>query len=187
MRQRTLVIAGLLAAFMMVGAVPAIANFGNGPDSPGIVERFEEPGLALWFDDGLIVAANVNSIADLCAGNLAEPWNFQDVNLPGGVTLGILQGDDVPLVVFPDGDEEVVCADPDNWPVIATGVGDVRVTDNDINVSGTRLNAFGVRVNGSVVDGDGGEWNLQAVFRAQINRDFDFKLIREDIHLVSRG
>jgi hypothetical protein len=172
---------------MLVGAVPATANFSNGPGSAGIVDRFDDPGFGVWFDDGLIVAANVNSIADLCNGIPAGAGNVQEVHLPGGVLVSLLHDDDVPLLVFPDGDPEVICADPDEWPLIATGVGDVRGIDNDVFVSGTRTNVFGTRVNGSVVDGDGGAWSLQVMFRGKINKDGDFKLIREDINLVSRG
>jgi len=130
--------------------------------------------------------ANVKSGADACNGIPAGTGDLQLVSLPGGVLISLLHDDDVPILVIPFEDPDVICLDPDNWPVIATGVGNVRAQDNDADVSGTRTNSFGTRVNGSVEDAEGGLWNIQASFRARITKGGDF-VARESIHLVPRG
>jgi len=187
-RIRMIVMVSLLAALLVAGAPPASANFSNGPDSAGIVERFESPGFGLWVDSdaGLIAFANVNSVADACNGIPAGAGDQQVVVLPNGVVLGLLHDDAVPIIVVPLGSPDDICAEPDNWQVIATGVGNVRSTDNDFNESGTRTNSFGSRLNGSVVDADGGKWSIAARFRARIDKGGNFTA-KESVNLAPRG
>ena len=189
MRKRlmTCLFAGGLMAAMLPGVVSA--NFGNGPSSAGIVERFSAPGFGVWVDEakGLLVLANVNSVADACNGIPAGAGDVQEVTLPSGVIVALLHDDHVPVLVVPLAGPEVICAAPGAWPVIATGTGNVRSQDNDVMESGSRMNAFGSSVTGSVVDGDDKVWSLRAAFRARIDQDGDFILTREVIDLVKRG
>jgi hypothetical protein len=183
---------GLLAGGLMAAMLPGVAaaNFINGPSSPGIVERFSEPGIGAWFDeeDGLAVFANANSLADVCNFNPAGPGELQDVTLPNGVIVGLLHDDNVPVLVLPLAPEGVdPCEDPGNYPVIATGTGNVRGNDNDVEVSLSRNNTFGQRLTGRVIDGNGQAWSVQANFRAKITQNDEFVLIRENVNLVKRG
>lgn len=182
----------LAAGALMAAMVPGVAsaNFGNGPSAAGIVERFEEPGIGFWVDeaDELVVLANVDSVRDACEFNPAGAGDVQVLTLPNGVIITLLHDNDVPVLVIPLALPGVdPCADPDNYPVIATGTGNVRGTDNDADVSLTRNNTFGTRLNGRVVDDTGQAWSVQAVFRARITQDDEFKLIREDVNLTKRG
>ncbi len=177
---------------LMAAMLPAVAsaNFGNGPASAGIVERFEQPGIGIWIDetDELVVLANVASVRDACEDRPAGAGDVQVLTLPNGVIITVLHDNDVPVLVVPLAPPEVdPCADPDNYRVIATGTGNVRGTDNDANVSLTRNNTFGNRLSGRVVDDSGQAWSVQAVFRARVTQDDEFKLIREDVNLVKRG
>lgn len=189
-RLRDLMFFSVLTVFLVAGAAPAGANFSNGPSSAGIVERFDGPGFAVFADPdelgGVFVLANLNSVADACNGIPAGPGDVQELSLPGDVTIQLVHDDDVPVIVIPLADPEVICADPDNWPIIATGSGDVRAQDNDLFGSRTRTNAFGLRLTGSVVDGDGGLWNIQAHFRAHVDQNGEF-VANERVNLVSRG
>jgi hypothetical protein len=155
-----------LGAIGFYGGAPAQANVGNGPASSGIVERFDSPGFTVIpdFEDGLLVFANVNSIADACNGVPAGAGVEQVVFTPNGRVNGILQDDDVPVIVAPLGLEEEVC-DPAGWPVIATGTGDVRAS------------AGGFHLTGTVEQPNGQQWNVQA----------SFKPSGPDVNLVKRG
>jgi hypothetical protein len=189
MRKRTLtaILVGGLMATMLPGV--ASANFGNGPSSAGVVERFNDPGFAAIpdFDEGLLLFANVNSVSDACNGIPAGAGNVQVVTLRSGAVVVLLHDDDIPLIVTPLAPPEAVCADPANWPVIATGIGKIRATDNNADESLTRTNSFGQRVTGSVVDGNGDAWSVQAHFKARVTKDDEFILTREGINLVKRG
>jgi hypothetical protein len=189
MRKSIGITLALALGLTALASVPAAANFSNGPSSAGIVERFAEPGIGAWADgeDGLLVLANADSLADACIGNPAGPGDVQVVTLPSGVIVVLLHDDDVPLLVVPLGSPDDICADPGAWPVIATGTGDVRGTDNDVEESGSRMNSFGQRVTGRVIDGNGDAWSVQAHFRARINKSGDFILTRENVNLVKRG
>ena len=189
MKKRLMVslFAGVLMAAMLPGV--ASANFGNGPSSAGVVERFNDPGFAGIpdFDKGLLLLANVNSVSDACNDIPAGAGNVQVVTLRSGAVVVLLHDDDIPLVVTPLAPPDVVCADPASWPVIATGIGKIRATDNDGDVSLTRTNSFGQRITGRVVDGNGAAWSVQAHFKARITKDDEFILTREGINLVKRG
>ncbi len=159
----------LLGAIGFAGGAPAQANVGNGPASSGVVERFDSPGFTFVPDveDGLVVFVNVNSIADACNGIPAGAGVEQVVFTPNGRVVGILQDDDVPLIVAPIGPPEAVCGDPAAWPVIATGSGNVR------------SNSGGFRVTGTVEEPDGQLWNVQAAFGPNAPDG--------DVNLVKRG
>jgi len=156
-----------LGAIGFAGGAPAHANVSNAPSSSGIVERFESPGFIVVpdFEDGLLVFANVNSIADACNGIPAGAGVEQVVFTPNGRVNGILQDDGVPVIVAPLGPPEAVCGDPDNYPVIATGVGDARAS------------AGGFQVTGTVEELNGQKWNVQASFTPS----------GPDVNLVKRG
>ena len=158
-----------LGAIGLTGGTPAVANVGNGPSSAGVVERFDSPGFTFVpdFEDGLVVFANVNSIADACSGIPAGAGVEQLVFTPNGRVNGILQDDDVPVIVAPLGTVEAVCGDPAAWPVIATGTGNVRASQGGFHVRGT------------VEEPDGQRWNVQASFKP--NRPDG------DVNLVKRG
>ena len=167
-RRKTAIAAAVgvsLGAIGFAGGAPAHANVSNGPSSSGIVERFDSPGFTFVpdFEDGLLVFANVNSIADACNGIPAGAGVEQVVFTPNGRVNGILQDDDVPVIVAPLGPEELVCAP--GWPVIATGTGNVRAS------------AGGFRVRGTVEELNGQQWNVQA----------SFKPSGPDVNLVKRG
>ena len=171
-RRKTAIAAALgisLGAIGFAGGAPAQANVGNGPASSGIVERFDSPGFTVIpdFEDGLLVFANVNSIADACAEPPipAGAGVEQVVFTPNGRVNGILQDDDVPVIVAPLGPPEAVCVDPAAWPVIAMGTGDVRAS------------AGGFHLTGTVEEPDGQQWNVQA----------SFKPSGPDVNLVKRG
>lgn len=156
-----------LGAIGMASGPPAAADIGNGPSSAGIVERFDSPGFSFVPDleDGLVVFANVNSIADACNGIPAGAGVEQLVFTPNGRVNGVLQDDDVPLIVAPIGPAEVVCGDPAAWPVIATGIGKVDASSGGFHVTGT------------VEESDGQQWNVQAAFKPN----------GPDVNLVKRG
>jgi hypothetical protein len=156
-----------LGAIGFAGGSPAMANVSNGPSSAGIVERFDSPGFSFVpdFEDGLLVFANVNSIADACDGIPAGAGVEQVVFTPNGRVNGILQDDDVPVIVAPLGSAEAICGNPDAWPVIATGTGNVRASSG------------GFHVTGRVEDLDGQPWNVQAAFKPN----------GPDVNLVKRG
>lgn len=154
----------LIGLMLLVLAAPAAANYSNGPDSAGVVERFDSPGLAVVpdFEDGLLVFVNVNSIEDACNGIPAGAGDEQLVFTPNRVNA-VLQDDDVPVIVAPLGPEEEVCAG--DWPVIAEGIGDVHAANG------------GIRVIGTVQDASGDLWNVKAGFGPS----------GPDVNLVLRG
>ena len=156
-----------LGAIGTASGTPAAADIGNGPSSAGIVERFDSPGFSFVpdFEDGLVVFANVNSIADACNGIPAGAGVEQLVFTPNGRVNGVLQDDDVPVIVAPLGPAEVVCGDPAAWPVIATGTGNVRAGSGGFHLTGT------------VEEPDGQLWNVQAAFKPN----------GPDVNLVKRG
>ena len=169
-RHRTAIAAAVgvsLGAIGFAGGAPAQANVGNAPSSSGIVERFESPGFTVIpdFEDELLVFANVNSIADACNDIPAGAGVEQVVFTPNGRVNGILQDDDVPVIVAPLGSAADVCFDPNTYPVIATGVGNVRAS------------AGGFHLRGTVEEPDGQHWNVQA----------SFKPSGPDVNLVRRG
>ncbi len=169
-RRKTAIAAAVgvsLGAIGFAGGSPAGADVGNGPSSAGIVERFDSPGFSFVpdFEDGLLLFANVNSIADACNGIPAGAGVEQVVFTPNGRVNGLLQDDDIPLIVAPLGPAEAVCGDPAAWPVIATGTGNVRASSGGFHVTGT------------VEDPGGHLWNVQAAFKPN----------GPDINLVERG
>lgn len=156
-----------LGSLGFAGGNPVVANYGNGPSSAGIVERFDSPGFSFVpdFEDGLLVFANVNSIVDACNGIPAGAGVEQVVFTPNGRVNGVLQDGDVPVIVAPLGTPEAICGDPAAWPVIATGTGNVRASSGGFHVTGT------------VEDLDGDLWNVQAALKPN----------GPDVNLVKRG
>ena len=152
MGRRTLVALAAVAVMSLVLAVPAGANFSNGPSTAGVVERFDSPGFSVVpdFEDGLLVFVNVNSIAYACGGIPAGAGDENVVFTPSGRVNGQLHDYDVPVIVAPLGDPGEVCAG--EWPVIAEGTGDVRGNNG------------GFRAIGTVEDANGDLWNVKAGF-----------------------
>lgn len=162
--RRILIVIAAMSLMLLVLAAPAGANFSNGPSEAGNVERFDSPGFGVIpdFDDGLLLFANVNSIADACND---IPAGAGDEQVVGGGANSVLHDDDVPLIVAPLGPPDAICGNPDAWPVIATGTGDVRASNG------------GFRIIGTVEEPDGQLWNVQA----RENRN------GPSVHLVKRG
>lgn len=87
-----------------------------------------------------------------------------------------------------DADFSGPCQDTDGQDEpFAVGTARVQLNDNDLNVSGSRTNSFGDRGQGKVIAGDGSRWHYSWVFRALIDRDFEFRVVVERTNLVQQG
>lgn len=84
-----------------------------------------------------------------------------------------------------DADLSGPCQDTDDqagpW---ATGTGDVKGRDNDVDVSLTRTNSFGERLTGTVVDIDGNTWQFSGHILLHVDRNDEFFVINEQFTLA---
>jgi hypothetical protein len=66
--------------------------------------------------------------------------------------------------------------DDQSGPLLS-GTATVSANDNDLDVSGTRVNAFGDRGQGTLQGTDGSRWHYSWTFRAEIDRDGEFRVV----------
>lgn len=182
MRRGTVLIVTMLA--MLVAAVPAAGDTGNAPPETGNVIRFNDPGfgIAPAPDDGVWLLANVDSVADFCAGPIpATPDAVQLVLLPNGAFVVLVQPGVVPVIVVP-----FVTGDPFfdacSGPATAVASGSVRVTvnDNDGPATLTRTNVFGEQWNGTATAPDGTQYQVHFHVKLQIQKQTgEFRVLSE--------
>lgn len=178
-RRSVLAVVFALVAIM----VPISSASADPPAESGIVERFQaQHGFAIIEvpDDGVWILANFDSLDDFCEGpNPAKPVSVQLVHLPNGVIVFRNNVGVVPIVVVPMESDDPFADACDNGEAIAWGSWDVRVNDNDIDVSGTRANVFGEHSNGSAVDSDGNHYKVHSHIKLQISKDGEFRVLSE--------
>lgn len=184
----------LVVGLVLMIAGPAAAGFDNGPqDPPGPVERFQSPFAVDYVDvdDGL-VALGGPPPEQGCRGESFEDnvANVQEVRLPNGVIVSLVQDDDMPMRVYAASSIGEICdavlAGESVEPLASGTVRTVR-TDNDLEASatpgGTRTNAFGDHSSGQLSTPAGESCRFSGVFRAQITRDDEFRLLKLDVTL----
>lgn len=190
-KRRAIALLGATTLLLTIAVVPAQA------DPP---EQSEEPIMTLFLDDENHMAVFWNVTRDdFCAweaGGFDGPPPVQEL-VPAaahetgqGAVVGTWRATrhlelwDVSEVAEPSGPCEDTAGLSGPW---ATGYGASAGNDNDLDVSGTRTNSFGDHVQGTVQDGDGGQWHYSSHFRAHIDRDFEFTVKTVNTNLKKKG
>lgn len=184
---------GVLVLGLIVAMAGPAAAGNHSVDPPATIERFEAPFFVSYFDDadGLIAlggppaeqGCNDEGFDD----NLA---NIQEIRLPNGVIVSLVKDPDMPIWVYAASSIEEICMAVDEGePLDLVASGTVRLVlhDNDLEASatpgGTRTNSFGDHASGRLTTPDGGSCQFSAIFHGQVNRDDEFRLIKEDVTL----
>jgi hypothetical protein len=182
----TVVLSGMMAA-------PAVANFSNGPDEAGVVERFSSPfGLAFEDADAGLVALGGPPPEQGCVGEGFEDYfgDFQAVSTAAGPVILVVQAE-IPFYVYEATSVFEVCEaviDEGRQPIAAGENIAVRLTDNFANYEpGSRSNPFGANANGTVYDAKGDAWSFHASQKFKLDRDGNFTVLTEKVKLSKRG
>ena len=182
MLKRFLVISVLAAA-----ATSAWANFSNGPDESGVVFRFNFPfGLGLQDPEAGLVALGGPPPELGCLGLGFDPENHQIVVTPVGPIKVLIHDDSLPFFIYAASSIGEVCVAALTTGIepIAMGSAKVRFNDNFLNFEpGSRANAFGGQANGTVFDADGNPLQFHASIKLFLDRDGNFRVIKETINL----
>lgn len=160
-------------------------NFMNGPSDLPLVFRVQGTSIGAIRDpdSDLVVFAGLPEVAtDLAACGGDEGFtlhDFQVVSLAHDVFMVLAQAD-VYLHVYRLSTFNGVC----RTTPLASGAGNLVVTDNDATVSGTRANAFGASMSGQVVLADGSAGTVSAHSRLQIGIDGEFRVLSRSVNLT---
>ncbi len=172
-------------------AVPALANFSNGPDEAGVVERANYPFGVAFFDEEAGLIALGGPPPELgCIGEGFEDADFQFVSTPAG-PVKLLIHDTQTFYIYESTDLGEICdAALSGEPIepLAVGEAKVRFNDNFDNYEpGSRANPFGGNANGTVYDANGDAWSFHGNVKLKLDRDGNFQLMTESIKLNKRG
>ena len=180
----------MLLTLLLATAAPAGASFANGPqDPPGPVQRLEVPFVVSYVDaDAGLVALGGPPPEQGCfeMGFEEHLADAQEVLLPNGVIVGVLHDADQPMQVYAASSIEEICEAViagGSLELLASGTVRVVATDNDLEVSLTRTNSFGHHATGRLFTPEGDACRFRGVARAQITRDGEFRLLKEDVVL----
>ena len=200
MRQATRIDTAV-AILLTVTVAGAGAVTAEPPPQSGAVERFEDPGFssvrAETAVDGevrdVIAVFNFESVADICAQNLAQAASVQIVDPdefgPAAFHQSVTD-DDVPVLLFdvtglglpPDSIEAfvlLVCVEQ-SLGAFASGSADIRL---QLNVNDAQFSVVDLfSAHGTVSDGDS-EWRLQARSTTQFSSKTDVERVRQTIRL----
>lgn len=178
------------AALLLVAAAagPAAADYSNGPDESGVVDRAAMPFGASFIDGGL-VALGGPPPEQGCLGEGFEDVDVLVVETPAGAIKGLIH-DVQTFWIYEATSIGEVCEAALTTGIEPLAVGDatVRWNDNFANYEpGSRTNTFGGNANGTVHDADGNAWSFHGSVRLMIDRDGEFEVIKETIRLNQRG
>jgi hypothetical protein len=171
---------------------PAFDNRPAQPGNSGIV-RFEDAFAALLFDfdAGLLAIVGLNTtVADFCEGaedpfDLAsfqiKPHQLGEVN-----SLITAKSISIQVLAIPaDFAGEDFCEDFADQPVLYSGTGSLRRTDNNFTETGTeggRADSFGFATQGTLQDlVNGGQVQFSGILRLLITPDDEFREIVSDV------
>ena len=195
---RVIAAVAITVAMTVVGVDGAAAE---PPSESGAVERFEDPGFSFVRADteldgevrDVIALFNFNSVADICAQNLAQAASIQLIDPdefgPAAFHQSVTDRD-VPVLLFdvtdlggpPNSIDEflfLVCGQQ-SLDAFASGSADIRLQLNVNDAQFAVVDLFSAR--GSVSDGDS-EWRLQARYTNQFSSRTGVERLREAIQL----
>lgn len=180
-----------MVAAMLALAGPATAGWENGSADPqGPIERFTTDGGISWIDseDGLVALAGPPlELGCFGLGFDDLEGQTQVVTLPAGEVIYLSKDVDIPVQVYAGTSIGALCEQVhagETVEPLASGVARALATDNDPTVELRRASTFSVRANGRLITPDGDACAFTAVFRAQVDKDGDFRLLREDVGLT---
>lgn len=178
-------------AVLAAAGTSAWASFSNGPEQSGIVFRFNFPfGFGLQDPEAGLVALGGPPPELGCLGLGFEPENHQIVVTPVGPIKLLIHDDEQPFFIYAASTIGEVCeaALTTGIEPIAVGYAKVRFNDNFIGYQpGSRANPFGGQANGTVYDGDGNPWQFHGSLKLLIDRDGNFRVIKETVRLNKHG
>ena len=146
-------------------------SIADAPAESGIIVRGGFNAAVSWVDakSGMRVIIGLD-IVDLCTGPFTfDFFSFQDLNLPNGRIVEIVQGEDIQTSVW--GFLPFDCGQFTTVAPLASGLSDMVVTDNDlfgVAPGDKNANAFGFRAHGSLTRPSGAD----AAFSAHLNIRF---------------
>lgn len=182
---RPFAILALAVGLLLIGASPATADPPSDP--PGPVSRSIEPFAVAVVDpaDGLVALGGPPP--ELGCFGLGFDENLADVlivELPSGPIKILLHDVDMPMQLYAASSIDEICEAVFDGVIpepLATGTVRVVFNDNDAEASLTRTNAFGFTANGRLERPDGTACHFSGVFRAQISKEDEFRILKEDI------
>jgi hypothetical protein len=187
---RAVLVLAMVAA-MLAMAGPASAGWENGSADPeGPIDRFTTDGGIAWIDSEDALVALAGPPLELgCFGLGFEDLEGQTqvVSLPVGELILLSKDVDIPVRVYAGTSIGALCEQVyagETVEPLASGIARALATDNDLTVELSRASTYSVRANGRLVGPDGHACTFTAVFRAQVDRDGGFRLLREDIGLT---
>jgi hypothetical protein len=183
--------ATVVGAMLALVALPAVA-LADPPDESGLVVRSTATG-GVWYEDpadGLVLLTG-GPAQEACAGTAGLLLSEQFVETPTGAIVLLVEGADAEAWLYSADTFGEVCdtalagGQPD---LLAQGIVNFRINDNDLFASQTRTNSFGDRLHGTLVTPDGSIWRVTAQFHAVVLPSDDGSchcvLIRSDINLI---